>query len=276
MDRIVMEKKMKEKIEVGYIGNLYKIPEYIYHNPDYFLNYVIVEQGKMSNEMYTFLLVRNIAWTEVKNGGELTKTIQDTGIMKWVTCSYGKRIPKEKIDADIYNIHYGDLPAYKGRHPSFWATVKDERSMGISLHEVNEKIDEGPVIAKKTVPYYLWMNEEDLFHCLTKQVPSLLEELRLYLAGKGKAVENAGGTYYPVVSEKDYTIDLEHDSCAEIFNKVRAQSRYRGARLAADGKEVWVRHFVFSPVPCSKDGCLCVKMREHVYLVIDEMGMENE
>ena len=48
-------------IKVGYIGNYYKIPEYLVHS-SFNLCFVIIENGCLSNEMMTFLKVRDIPY----------------------------------------------------------------------------------------------------------------------------------------------------------------------------------------------------------------------
>ena len=68
---------------IGYIGNFYKIPEYIYHSDGYRLEYVIVEKGKLDDKMLTFLLVRNIPWIEVDDGAEMKlKSIETEEVSK--------------------------------------------------------------------------------------------------------------------------------------------------------------------------------------------------
>lgn len=253
--------------KVGYIGNFYKIPEYILHSP-FSLDYVIVENDCLSDEMLTFLKVRNIPYVELEEKNDLLKVIRDRKVDFWITCSYGKRIPIEEMrDVHIYNIHYAALPNYKGRHPTFYATINDEKKIGISIHKVTKKLDEGEIIAQEFVPYYLWENENDLFEKLTKMVPSLLVSLDSYMEGHLSVItKNSSGNYYPPVSKDDYTIDINNDSPATIFNKVRAQSKYKGAFLLYNGEEHWINRVFFS----SKEhfGKLCIK-RDGYYIVME-------
>ena len=46
------------------------------------------------------------------------------------------------------NLHFADLPEYKGLFPVFWALKNKEKRVGISVHIIEEKIDEGKVISK--------------------------------------------------------------------------------------------------------------------------------
>ena len=41
------------------------------------------------------------------------------------------------------NIHHAPLPAYKGMMPTFWQMFHLERTVGVTIHYMDEKIDEG-------------------------------------------------------------------------------------------------------------------------------------
>ncbi len=253
-------------MRVGYIGNYYRIPEYIVHS-DFTLDYVIVEKGCMSDELFTFLMVRNILFEEVENSNDLNRIILESGIETWITCSYGKRIHIEEIKGiEIYNIHYSALPYFKGRHPTFSATIANELSVGISVHQVTEKIDAGRIISQRIIPYYIWENENDLFRNLTEEVPFLLYDLYEYLK-KGilnSNIENDYGDYFPPVSESDYTIHINTDSPARIYNKVRTQAKYKGALIEWKGTIYRVYSVTFSRNPI--DSVLCIP-KDDYYVV---------
>lgn len=250
---------------VGYIGNFYRIPEYIIHS-EFKLEYVIVETGCLPDDMFTFLKVRNIPYAEAKNGNDLVECIEKIDVDFWITCSYGKRIPMEKLPStEIYNIHYAALPLYKGRHPTFYATMADEKNIGISLHKVTQKLDEGDIIAQKFVPYYLWENENSLFEKLTMEIPTLFEKLDLYKQGlQDDSFSNSEGSYFSPVVPSDYTIDAMNDSPKSIFNKVRAQAKYRGALLNFENKQYWIRKVVFSKNDSQDE--ICIK-RDDYYMI---------
>ena len=44
------------------------------------------------------------------------------------------------------NIHYSLLPSYRGLHSTVWAILNDEDYLGITIHLMNEYIDDGPII----------------------------------------------------------------------------------------------------------------------------------
>jgi methionyl-tRNA formyltransferase len=46
------------------------------------------------------------------------------------------------------NVHAGMLPKYRGINPSFWALLNQEKESAVTVHYMNEKIDEGDIIAQ--------------------------------------------------------------------------------------------------------------------------------
>ncbi len=63
------------------------------------------------------------------------------------------------------NYHSGLLPEYRGRQPLFWAMLNDEKEFGITIHEMDEKLDNGPIIVQKKFP----INSKDSLHSLYKK-----------------------------------------------------------------------------------------------------------
>ena len=46
------------------------------------------------------------------------------------------------------NVHAGMLPKYRGINPSFWALLNEEKESAVTVHYINEKIDDGDIIAQ--------------------------------------------------------------------------------------------------------------------------------
>jgi methionyl-tRNA formyltransferase len=44
------------------------------------------------------------------------------------------------------NLHYSLLPSYKGPHPLEWQIHFKEKYFGLSIHQLTDKIDEGPLL----------------------------------------------------------------------------------------------------------------------------------
>jgi methionyl-tRNA formyltransferase len=49
------------------------------------------------------------------------------------------------------NIHNGMLPRYRGMLPNFWQMYHDEKQVGITVHEINENLDDGRILVQEKV-----------------------------------------------------------------------------------------------------------------------------
>jgi len=50
------------------------------------------------------------------------------------------------------NIHNAKLPKYRGMLPNFWQMYHGEKSVGTSIHRINDKIDDGDILLQKETP----------------------------------------------------------------------------------------------------------------------------
>ena len=70
-----------------------------------------------------------------------------------VSSGFEHIVPKEIIqipEKGIINLHPSYLPHNRGAHPYIWPLIEDTPA-GVSVHFMNEGIDEGPVVARKKV-----------------------------------------------------------------------------------------------------------------------------
>jgi len=227
---------------VAYIGNLMQVPEYLAHDGNFRLVAAIHEAGKLGDDLLTFSEVRGVPLHVAATPEDLVRLATKIKADVYVMCGFGLKVPEEMIAKhDVYNIHPSPLPHYRGRHPLFWATVRGEKTLGITLHAVAEKIDAGAIVSQAAIPYYLWMSEPEALAALLEKVPDLLAGLHQFLKGKKKARRSVGGHYDKPAQEADYTIDLLKDPPALIINKIRAQKRYKGAKLVTGGRTLWIK-----------------------------------
>lgn len=70
-----------------------------------------------------------------------------------VACPY---ILKEKVLAiparGCINIHHAPLPRYKGMMPTFWQLFHGERQLGVTIHYMAAKVDEGDALLQESLP----------------------------------------------------------------------------------------------------------------------------
>lgn len=78
------------------------------------------------------------------------------------------------------NLHPSLLPKYRGPVPIFWTLYHGEPQAGVTFHLMNQRIDDGDVIAQFTVPIHSDANEQDLtnqlFETAAEQVENVLND----------------------------------------------------------------------------------------------------
>ena len=96
-----------------------------------------------------------------------------------VVAAFGRKIPRECLDIPkngFINIHYSLLPKYRGPAPIQHALLNSEKTTGVTVFFLNEKIDEGPIIAQKELEITRDDDYISLENKLTSAGQVLLEE----------------------------------------------------------------------------------------------------
>ena len=120
----------------------------------------------------------------------------------------------KKLKKPIINLHISYLPYNKGSHPNLWSFLEKTPS-GVSIHEINSKIDSGPIIFRKLVKF----NNKNLsfyetYNQLKEEIEKLfiknIDKLINYKYSKPRQIK--GGTIH-------YKKDLEVLKKNNIFNE---------------------------------------------------------
>lgn len=72
----------------------------------------------------------------------------DLGVSISGTQFFGRTL-RDQIPCGIVNCHGALLPKYRGLMPSFWTLANDEREGGVTVHYVDAKIDNGPIVVQR-------------------------------------------------------------------------------------------------------------------------------
>ena len=82
-----------------------------------------------------------------------------------------------KLSRPIINLHTSFLPFNKGAHPNFWSFVENTPA-GVTIHEVNDKLDSGDIIIQKLIDFKIQQNKkltfEEAYNNLDKEIIKLL------------------------------------------------------------------------------------------------------
>lgn len=97
------------------------------------------------------------------------------------------------------NIHNAKLPKYRGMMPNFWQMYHNEKSVGITIHEINPIIDDGRIILQKEVD----INQNETLDSLMKRTKRIgahymIEAINMIKSGNFKYMENDAmqGSYF--------------------------------------------------------------------------------
>lgn len=86
-----------------------------------------------------------------------------------VVASYGKIIPEEVLEIPkfgLINIHPSLLPKYRGASPIQNAILAGDNQIGVSIIQMDQEMDHGPILAQITTPISL----EDTFESMSKKL----------------------------------------------------------------------------------------------------------
>jgi len=131
-----------------------------------------------------------------------------------------------------YNLHGSLLPKYRGRVPINWAVLHGETQTGATLHQMNVKPDNGPLVDQEAVPILPDDSAHDVFcKVVVAAEVCLLRALPKLIAGTAelKQQDLSLGGYFGGRKAEDGRIQWDQPA-QKIHNLVRAVSKpYPGA-----------------------------------------------
>lgn len=156
----------------------------------------------------------------------------------------------------ILNAHAGDLPRFRGNACPNWAILAGERQMVVTVHEMADELDAGPVMAKRACPIGEHTYIHDLYAFMTAAIPEMFADV-LDAVAAGSAVPAAQSLdpadalrCYPRRPDDGY---LDWSGSAEWLGRlVRASAEpFAGAFFIRDGQKVlvWRAHAKSAATP---------------------------
>lgn len=93
-------------------------------------------------------------------------------------------LPKQLISSlPCINVHPGYNPYNRGWYPHVFAII-EEKITGATIHLMDEKVDHGPIIARKEVKTYSWDTSETLYErILEAEIELLSNNLQIIIDG---------------------------------------------------------------------------------------------
>ena len=152
-----------------------------------------------------------------------------------VVVSYGKIISQTIIDIfpqGILNIHPSLLPKYRGPSPIENTILAGDAETGVTIIQIDDKMDHGPVIAQQKVSLQKANTSYQELHNHLAELGAelLIETLPKWIDGKIKTTsqDDTRATYTHLIKKEDGHIDWSRDA-SYIERMVRAYNPWPGA-----------------------------------------------
>ena len=136
-----------------------------------------------------------------------------------VVAAYGKILPQDLLGVPKFgflNVHPSLLPKYRGASPIRSAILEGERETGVTIIEMDEGMDTGPVVAQARVPIAPGETARTLTSKLATLGSDLLrKEVPIFIAGKQgrhtlnppQKQDNSKASYTKILRREDGKID---------------------------------------------------------------------
>jgi len=145
----------------------------------------------------------------------------------FIIVAYGQLIPPEILDLSelqSLNIHPSQLPILRGPSPIQTAILKGFHTTAVSLMQIDEKMDHGPILEQREVI----IDQEDNYLSLSDKLSIigsqlLADNIIKYLKKelKGKEQDHSQATFCKLIKKKDGKIDWSN-TAQDINNQIRA------------------------------------------------------
>lgn len=156
-----------------------------------------------------------------------------------VVACFPRRIPAAARDVaplGALNVHPSLLPALRGPDPLFWTFREGVGSAGVTVHELVDRYDAGPLLAQAHVPWEDGATEHELEHRLaTRGADLFVETVRALERGRASPIpqHEDAATYAPLPVRDDFALNPLRSARA-AFNFVRG--------IAGRGVPIGARH----------------------------------
>ena len=161
-----------------------------------------------------------------------------------VVVAYGLLLPPQVLPVPRFgciNLHVSLLPHYRGAAPIQWAVINGESETGVSIMQMDEGLDTGPVLACKRFPIAPDATAGGVFELSTQYGAELLiKTIAEIEAGRAKPLPQQGeGSYAPPLNKKMAQLGFEKPA-QQLHNMVRGCNPWPLAWFEFQGSPVKV------------------------------------
>lgn len=174
----------------------------------------------------------------LKKDMEAQATFAALGADVAVVAAYGLILPKIVLDAPRYgclNIHASLLPRWRGASPIQRAVWAGDRQSGITIMQMEEGLDTGPMIAHDAVDLDDTITTSQLHDMLSAMGAAMIVPVLDHIDDiKPVAQDDALSLYAPMLTKEDGRVDWAQGAAA-IDRQIRALNPWPGVWTMANG-----------------------------------------
>ena len=223
----------------------------------------------------TFAKSHNIPVLQPNKVSEITKHIKQLQPITGILVAYGKIIPQSIIDLftpGIINVHPSLLPKYRGPSPIEAAIANRDHETGVSIMQLDSKMDAGPIYSQITQPLTRKETKPELydklFHdgtaLLINNLPDIIDNTVVTPTPQNES----DATYCQLLTKEDSRINPERMTAVEAEAHVRAHLGFPRSRMTINNRDIIITKSHCNNTPKSP---LDQKFSDGNYLIIDEL-----
>ena len=144
----------------------------------------------------------------------------------FVVAAFGKIIPRSIIESPKYktlNIHPSLLPKYRGTAPIQNAILNGDRISGITIMQIDEKMDHGPILVQEEFELSDKDTTEILYNKMfQKGAEMLVRAIPEYLQNnlKPQPQDHSKATYTKMLKKEDGYFDINNPPSTQTLNRM--------------------------------------------------------
>lgn len=173
---------------------------------------VVPTENDVGDDSWQRSLIKAASILDVKVF-DLAQVEDNSTISCFLSLEFDKIVRVEKFPAGrIFNIHFSNLPDYKGMYTSLWPILNGDMTAGVTLHQIERGIDTGDVIATKIFEIDESMRSYDLYKKYIEYAIDLFDEnIDLLLSGDfdARPQSHQGARYFSKASFDFSSIKLD-------------------------------------------------------------------
>lgn len=174
---------------------------------------------------------------------EAQAAFRDLNLDVAVVAAYGLILPKPILEAPRHgclNIHASLLPRWRGAAPIQRAILAGDEETGISIMQMDEGLDTGPVLLEEPVPIYPRSTAQEVHDALATLGARLIAEVLDGIATgtlKPRPQPAEGATYASKLQKSEGWIDWTKEA-SDLDRRVRALTPWPGCYFEHGGERI--------------------------------------